>query len=322
MTNSSSTVDVFYSSDEKFVPILSVALTSLVLNTTPKRNYSIHILGRGITPQSAHKLESIVSTYPNISMEILDMDQTILETLQKDDNKLYAEVEAIEMYFRLFISQLFPHIDRGIYVDADTIFESDVADLYDIDLEGNLVGAVGDPVVSDLDPDLRRYATAMVGISPEDYVNSGVLLMDLAAWNQYKVAEHFTQLLTQYHVSSIAPDQDYLNAMFEGRIKRLPFSWNVMMAAGVEPPEDIHFIHWNLVNKPWKLTSAPFSDRFWYYADQSPFAEQVHNSLNESTRTPEDDRQRTAYMIGKARDFSHNPVTFRSLKEKGVRVKL
>lgn len=322
MTHTSSTVDVFYSSDEKFAPILSVSLTSLVVNTSSKRNYNIHVLSRAITPESREKLSTIVSTYPNISLEFIDMDQAVIETLQNDDNRLYAEVDAIEIYFRLFIAELFPHIERGVYVDADTIFEADVADLYDMDLEGNLVGAVVDPVVSSMDPDLRRYATAMVSVEADHYVNSGVLVMDLAGWSHFKVAQHFVELLNQYHVSSIAADQDYLNTMLEGHIKELPFSWNVMMAAGAPIPEEVNFVHWNLVNKPWEIDGAPLEDRFWYYADQSPFAQEVHELKNNSTRTAEDDKQRKIHLVASARDFSQRPLTFRSLKDRGIQVSL
>lgn len=316
-------ITVFYASDEKYVPYLSVSIGSLAAHATAHRRYHIIVLSREISEESKKKLLTVTAPYANIQLDIMEMGEKIIDAVKDDHNILNEDAVIYAIYFRLFIAELFPEFDRALYLDADTVIERDIADLFDMDLHGAAVAAAVDKFVA-VEPDLRRYAQRVAGVAPEKYVNSGVLLMDLAQWRQLHAASRFTQLMNQWHIRSVCSDQDYLNAMFAGRIAILDPRWDVMTASGLEPPEEKWLIHYNLIGKPWFYPKAMMADRFWHYAQDSPFLDRIEQVRDEaaSLNMVERDAQKKKKLIGHADEYSQLPITFRSLVEKGVSVRL
>ena len=76
----------------------------------------------------------------------------------------------------------------------------------------NYIGACHDMSISDYE-DIVTYTEEAVGVKRSEYINSGVLLMNMKKMRIDKFEEHFLDLLNTYHFDSIAPDQDYINAM-------------------------------------------------------------------------------------------------------------
>ena len=316
-------VTVFYSTDENYVAYLSVALTSLVQHANPHRRYRIVVLMRDLDPDSQDKLRQVVRTYPNVELQLVELGAKIIDAVKDDKNVLNEDAVAYSIYFRLFIAELFPEYDRALYLDADTVLERDVADLYDTDLKGNALGAAVDSFVA-TDPLLRAYSLHVPGVPPEKYVNSGVMLMDLAQWRQLGAAQRFVELMNRYHVRSVCSDQDYINAMFQGRITVLDPRWDVMVAGELTPPKERWLIHYNLIGKPWFYPKAVMADVFWKYAQDSPFLpriEQVRDEFADKNMVARD-HEKKRKLIAHAGEFSELPVTFHSLEEKGVPVRL
>lgn len=316
-------VTLFFASDEKYAPYLSVALVSIVAHANPRRRYHIIVLSNQITDESKKKLLTVTAADDNVDLDIVEMGEKIIDAVKDDKNVLNEDAVTYAIYFRLFIAELFPELDRALYLDADIVLERDVADLYDTDLHGNALGAAVDSFVA-TEPLLNTYARRVPGVDPNKYVNSGVMLMDLAQWRSLHAAQRFVELMNRYHVRSVCSDQDYINAMFEGRIEVLDPHWDVMTAGGLTPPDVRWLIHYNLIGKPWFYPGAVMADVFWKYAQDSPFLPRIEQVRDEaaSRNMPELDRKKKTKLIGHARDFSELPLTFRSLKEQGVAVRL
>ena len=80
--------------------------------------------------------------------------------------------------------ELLPEVERVLYLDVDTLALDDLAPLWRTDLGDAYVGAV----TNVFQPD-HLFHAAELGIRPEDYFNSGVLLLDLAALRRDGCAE-------------------------------------------------------------------------------------------------------------------------------------
>lgn len=314
-------ITIFFSSDEAYAPYLSVALVSIVSHADSKRRYRIIVLSRGITDESRSKLLQVTAPYPNVELDFHEMDERFIDVVKDDKNELREGEITLTIYFRLFIARMYPQIDRALYLDCDTIVERDVADLYDTDLQGKALGAINDTFVATY-PVLRRYAERMLGIPAEEYYNSGVLVMDLDQWRELDVTARFAQLIGKYHVRSVAVDQDYMNVMFEGRILRIDPRWDVMTASGKKPTVEPWLVHYNLISKPWFHPHGMLADHFWNYAPRSPFYEQLEAIRDASPDDMSIDDRKKGKIISDAEKFLELPVTFRSLKEKGVQVRL
>ena len=228
-------VPVFFTTDEKYAPYLSVALTSLIANTDPTSDtsYRVIVVHKDLS-QQAQEIFRAMST-DKVAVELYPMRDYMIQSINSDHNKLRADYETLTIYFRLFLSEMFPGLDKAIYLDADTVTNVDIAQLYRIDLGDNFVAAVNDNFVA-AGEETSYYTLNALGIPSSEYVNSGVLLMNLKAMREAGFVDHFVKLLNAYHVESIAADQDYLNVMCRGRILMLGYEWNTMRPMGRPGP--------------------------------------------------------------------------------------
>ncbi len=100
-------------------------------------------------------------------------------------------------YFRLFIPDLYPDFNKAIYLDSDIVLMSDVAELYNINIERNLLGVVADDIIQKNEI-FQEYVEKVVGVeSYKTYFNAGVLLMNLEVLRLLNFQEKFMYLLKQ-----------------------------------------------------------------------------------------------------------------------------
>ena len=264
---------IFYAVDDTYVPALAVSMQSLIAHAAADKAYAIVILNRGLTDENVTRLRQMAT--PNVSIELVPMAKQIATCLDDRDNKLRADYFTLTIYYRLFIAEMFPQYDKALYLDADTVLRGDVAELLATDVRGKLMAAAVDPLIAN-DPLLARYAERSVGVPAADYVNSGVLVMNLQALRGMNFAGHFTQLLQTYKFKSVAPDQDYINAIAHDRLVHITPTWNMQeeTARG-----DAKLVHYNLFKKPWHYRDVPYADEFWQHALQTPFSAQLRQEL-------------------------------------------
>lgn len=51
---------------------------------------------------------------------------------------------SVETYYRLIIPEIMPNYHKILYLDCDMVADHDVAELYDFDLKGAVIGAAKD----------------------------------------------------------------------------------------------------------------------------------------------------------------------------------
>lgn len=155
-------------------------------------------------------------------------------------------------YFRLLSSLWLPGwISRVIYLDCDVIALADVRELWQASLSQttsdaglpNEVWAVPDIACPYLDPrtactEFARFAPYFatlhpipnfgpLGLDPREwYFNSGVMVLDLAAWRANQRSQQLLDCLQQNKQHVWCWDQYALNVVFHQRWGKLPLAWN------------------------------------------------------------------------------------------------
>ena len=185
-------VAVFFTIDDAYAPFLAVAITSLIEHASPQRSYHLVVLHEGLSAANQERLAAMAKD--NVSIGFVPMEGQIKGILDRKGNRLRADYFTLTIFFRLFIPALFPQYDKGVYVDSDVVFEADVAELFETELDGNLIGACRDLSIVDIPP-FVEYVDKAVGVSVERYFNSGVLLMDMAGLRSAGLESRFNRYL-------------------------------------------------------------------------------------------------------------------------------
>lgn len=313
-------IPVFFTIDDGYAPFLAVALNSAIKNANPKRNYRAIVLHQGLNETNTAKLKALETD--NFRIDITPMKANFEALDDRMSNRLRCDYFTLTIYFRLFIPAMFPQYDKGIYIDSDVVLTGDIAELFDIEISDNLIGACNDLSIADVPP-LVAYTENAVGVKGKEYVNSGVLLMNLRKMRECDMEGHFLNLLNTYHFDSIAPDQDYLNAMCNGRIYYLDEMWNAMPNDSRPMLPKTSLIHYNLFSKPWCYDDIQYEDEFWKYAENSGYIAEIRDYKAQYTDDKKQaDKECLELLVRRGTEIPDNEYTFKKLYEKGVKIRL
>ncbi len=313
-------IPIFFTIDNGYAPNMGIALYSMIQNASKKEQYKIHVIYQDLSDQNQKKIKAMENK--NFEIAFYEMKDTLRQITDRDENKLRCDYFTLTIYFRLFIADMFPEYDKAVYVDSDIVVPGDISELYHLSLGENVIGACHDFSIEKI-PELVNYIENAVGVKCQEYINSGVLLLNLKRLRELKFSEKFLSLLCTYHFDCVAPDQDYLNAMCNGQILYLDKVWDTMPQKGEEEEPDPKLIHYNLFDKPWCYRNIQYEDYFWHYAEKTDFYEDVRQNLEEySKEQAVHDKESMATLIRKADRQPSEEVTFRKMYEKGKEIRL
>ena len=128
------TIPIVLPSDENYAPYLCASMYSILVHT--KSFIKFFILDGGIKLDSKRKIENSLKLFDNFSVEYIDMAKYNLKKFP--DTTQYS----VNTFSRYFISELSLGFDKVLYLDSDTIVNSDISELYDEDLEMYPIGVV------------------------------------------------------------------------------------------------------------------------------------------------------------------------------------
>lgn len=318
MTNKE--IPIFFTIDGTYAPYLDVAIRSMIAFADKSRKYRAIVLYEKVSKADIEKISSAQTDF--FKIDFREMRGDLLSLDDRMSNRLRCDYFTLTIYFRLFIPVMFPEYDKGIYIDSDVVLNNDIAKLFNIDLKDNFIGACNDLSIADI-PKLVAYTENAVGVKKEEYINSGVLLMNLKMMREKNFAEHFLNLLNTYHFDTVAPDQDYLNAICNGKILYLGEEWDTMPNDAREKSENPSLIHYNLFSKPWCYDNIMYAEYFWKFAKDSAYYDTITEFKNNySDERKKSDSDCLAVLINRAAEISENDITFKKLYEKGVKIRL
>ena len=127
------------------------------------------------------------------------------------------------MWYRIFLPELV-EADRILYLDADAVVSDSLIPLWEVDLEGCLLGAVRNVFQAN-----HLHRPESLGLAgPDVYFNSGVLLMDLSRMREEMTTKALFDFASGRGEELEWPDQDTLNVVLKERWHPLHPRWNVM----------------------------------------------------------------------------------------------
>lgn len=287
-----SNIPVVVASSNLYAPYAGVFLKSLINHSSAEKNYDIIIFQRDISQENRRLLLSLINGLVNFSIRFCDLSQLEGQSELPTGGHLSAEV-----YYKIMAPFMLPHYDKIVVVDVDTLLKTDIAQLYEEDLNGYCVGAVismsalayceNEEYARD---DLlweTYYREILEMTNPREYVNSGVLLIDCEQYRKCTSVEQIFDAAKKKEV--LIADQCTLNHLFCGKIKFLDMKWNADLAVNekrrwlfASVPDEIrqmyaqacdnaYILHWAHKPKPWECPDVVYGNEWWQVALETPF---------------------------------------------------
>jgi lipopolysaccharide biosynthesis glycosyltransferase len=155
--------------------------------------------------------------------------------------------------------------DRLLYLDADIFYQrGDIPALFDLDLGGAALAGVLDT------KQWHKPARPAADLKPFDlpfcrYFNTGVLLIDVAAYNAQNVGEDVLRLIAARGKDLQWHDQTAMNVVLQGKWAELPVQWNYQFNHKTmiwASQFNVCFFHFIGARKPFYNRYGAFSRRF------------------------------------------------------------
>ena len=114
---------------------------------------------------------------------------------------------SLSQYARLFVSSDLPaNLERVLYLDCDIIIRKSIKELWNLDLQGNVIGALMDA--------FSKHYRANVDLQENDVMfNSGVMLIDLKKWKAEHIEDKLLKFIKIKNGKIQQGDQGALNAV-------------------------------------------------------------------------------------------------------------
>lgn len=249
-------IPIVLSTDHRFLMPTGVTMLS-ILRSSIECEIDFYILcDDSILEDDKNKLRAVICESDNNSkVNFIHMGDVFANSYE-DRGVTYPA------YYRLLIPWIIKDYEKVIYCDGDVIFKKSIKSLYDYDLGDNYCAGVKRFLLDHYS--YRRYAKNL-GINPEEYINSGVLLINSREMRNHNVKDLFLrEAQKKYHYF----DQDIINIVCKGKIATLPFGYNVTPTMDISD-KDIIAIHYAGL-KPWMYYVRRWYD-WWNVYCHSPF---------------------------------------------------
>ncbi|MEP7239426.1 MAG: glycosyltransferase family 8 protein [Devosia sp.] len=244
--------------DDNFGAPAYATARGICLATRRRADLVFHLCHPALSSETIELLDTITTEFgATLIHHDIDRDADYLHFSQSLPHTRF--ISAV-MYARLLLDRIVdPSIARIAYIDCDILVRAPIEGLLDEDLAGRPLGAVRDPhaMVSSNRRDVRQDRDLFDPADP--YFNSGVLVIDLAAWRQMNIVGALLSLEQQGILARLPNDQQILNYLFKHNWTEINPSWNTFAAGTAIEIFNPSAVHYTGLAKPWNFINLlPF----------------------------------------------------------------
>ncbi len=319
-------INIALAPDDNYAKHCAIVMASAMVNASEGSEINFYILDGGLNEENKRALGNI-KTGRKYNLEFLRIDA--------DAFKNFPEMSYITVstWYRLKIASLLPpEVTRILYLDCDTVVTAPLNELFEMDMEGCLIGGATDNM-------WRRYSKKLGLPSDYRYFNAGVLLVNVEAWRNEGIEEKLFAFLSEDTDRLKLMDQSVLNIFMGDRAKRLGLKWNFQyiipflddtcffyketLDEYISAMTDHAIIHFMGEYKPWKDdigTLHPFRNEYFKYLKYTQWKlsgdeERAHALANSKFR-------RGKFWRRLAHNIAHKPMlVFRKYYLGGIYLK-
>jgi lipopolysaccharide biosynthesis glycosyltransferase len=263
--------NIVFAIDEGYVQHLCVALVSLLKNNDGC-SFKIYIINGGIKSQAFNKIETVTTGF-KCKLVNIKIDDGVFERLITGHHFTKAN------YYRLLMPE-FIQEDKILYLDSDIVINGSIDYLYKEDVSGFYICAVENPGFN------RHEELRMNPLS--GYFNSGIMLINLKKWKEDGLANKVIEFVENNPTAIEFVDQCGLNAIINGRWKKLKLKYNQQSVIYeedylekyncfpvgdlIEAKSNPVIVHYTGSSKPWHfINKHPYKYLYLKYLRLTPY---------------------------------------------------
>lgn len=270
MKNANEVINIVFATDSGYIIPTYIAIFSLLINHKDNRSLRIYILiSNSFTEENIQLYKGLQTKY-NCEFFFIEVGNEY-EFVRINNH----HIKTPTMY-RLLIPKFLHNVDKCVYLDSDLVVEGDIAELFDIDIEGFSVAGV--KAFIDINSISDEWLE-ILNIPTDQYINAGVLLLNLQEIRKQNLVEELAQAgnNSKYYYN----DQDVINVVFYNSIKLLPLKYNARWRWIYPKDRDLYrfygkkniteakkqlvIYHYVGRNKPWNCRYTHCKSRWWKY---------------------------------------------------------
>ena len=213
-------IPVVMAADNGYAYPMIAATASILQSAQAKTIYNFYFLiSEDFTDENKTLIDNICTESPNCNYHFIEMHNAYT------DAHISIEHITLATYYRLKLPSLLPGINKCIYLDTDTIVKEDLSALYRTCIDDKYIAGVRALGYMQTNEQIENKLMELGIESLDQYVNAGVLLMNLDKMRRDNLEDVFDHLLLRNYSSQ---DQDILNVACYGKIRLLPIKYNAM----------------------------------------------------------------------------------------------
>lgn len=290
------TIPVVFASDGQGEILLATTLLSILKNKEERTAFDFYILvSADFNEKIKQNILALVQAHPDVKIQFVDMGDAFQSSV------VTMHHITTPTYYRLLIPDLLPrHYHRALYLDIDIIVQSDLAELFQIDMHDHyLAGVIAAGSV--LNPEVQAYH-AEIGLKDNsNYINAGITLWNL---DKMRAKEGLIDELVRLSKNNYPmQDQDVVNLAFAKEIEILPLKFNYVTKYSKvlldrapeyvaiygedkiqEALQHAHILHFAGADKPWNSYKVDYDDVWLSYALSTPYRDELQQKRCELNR--------------------------------------
>lgn len=126
-------IHVIISLDREHLPGLLPLLTSLLAHTSSPQTLKLHLVLSGMTDKELFQYLSCYPSLPDhVTLDVVQLDPMLLSGLVHvySSPDQVGNLKSLANFGRFFFHQLFPGLERTLYLDVDVIVRGDIVELW------------------------------------------------------------------------------------------------------------------------------------------------------------------------------------------------
>lgn len=243
-------INICISCDDNYSTYAGVVIASILTNANKEDILHFYILDGGISDIKKQQILKL-KTIKDCQINFVKINENDFTDYKSVCTHKYITLPA---YYRLKLASLLSEVNKVIYFDCDIIVNSSLNELFNIELDNNLIAGV-----LDINKQILK--------KNPNYINSGMLVLNLDTIRRENIEKQFLDYTKTNFETIKLGDQEIINNVCKGKIKIIDDTWNVQSSnftnrsSYIKHPNIVHFV---AKNKPWSGNSFSYHKNLYF----------------------------------------------------------